>query len=340
MLVIFNSVLFLCVLNIGNADNTVNASDTSEKKIRQAIFAGSNSCGYEDDQVKTHLDNLMDFSIKSFLYIAEETSANFIYSPYSILLTLSAITEGSENRKSVDNVLGLPKDRCVKQRYYELILSKTRSSLDVTFLKTQAFVVDEHLHLKPNWLVHVPGQYQQSVIPAPIKRIPVTAAYTIRQITNVQFQSLNFTGNSVLLDSLEYTGLWKTSFPEVLLRQPFYNSEGKLIGYVDMMKTKIRAHLSYTNQNGINLRSIGLPVGRDGRYRFIISMYVGKVDLISFVRKQEKNIMKTIIENFKESRIPVEVQIPKFNLDTELDMRKVLEKMGINSLWTDPSVTK
>lgn len=340
MHVSLNFLLVLCFLNLKIAYVGTSTSENNVKKIRELDEVLSNVSNYVDYEIKTYIDNLINFALKLFLYIAEETNNNFIYSPYSVLLSLSAIVEGSEDRKNIDDVLGLPKDRCYKKRYYELIQSQTTSCLDVTFIKTQALVIDQNLHLNPNWHAYVPAQFQQDILLSPIKRFPAAAAYAIRQVTNVQLQGLNLTGNSVLLDSLEYTGLWQRTFPELLLKQPFYNNVGEQIGWVDLMKTKIRAELSCTNENGIIIKAIALPVGADGRYRMVIAKYEGKSDFIKSVRSLDKNIVKTVIENLKESKIPIEVQIPKFGLDIELDMRKFLEKIGISSLWTNPSVTR
>ncbi|KAJ0171925.1 hypothetical protein K1T71_012688 [Dendrolimus kikuchii] len=335
---LFYLLVVLSVLSGRQAEPDPKPNRNKEKSVRRLDDEDSVIiCGYEDDQLDTHENSFIKFAMNSYQRVLDQAGGNFVYSPYSTWLSMAAIVEGSEDRKNLDDILGLPLDWCVRKRYEKIILDVEKPSSDVNILRTRAFVIDDNLRLREPWQAFVPDHLHQNLIIAPINSEPITAAYAIRQIINFQFQELDLSGNSVLLDSMDYAGLWKTSFPELLNKQPFYDNSGNQIGWVDMMKTKMRVKMTYVEE--LKTKILELPVGRDGYYRMLIGYTNDNIDLLELYKDTDLNITR-ITDSLKESSIPMEIQIPRFSIHTELNMRNILEAMGVTSIWAEPSVTR
>lgn len=339
MRIILYLLVILSVFSGRRAEPDPKPGESKAKKVRQIDDDDSVTiCGYEDDHQDTHINSFVKFSVNSFKRVLEEAGGNFVYSTYSAWLSMAAIAEGSEDRKILDDIIGLPLDWCVRKQYEKKILEIEKPSTGVSMLRTRALVIDDNLRLRRPWQAFVPDHLHETLITAPINSDPLTAAYAIRQIINFQFQELSLNGNSVLLDSMDYSAFWKTSFPEILKKQPFYDNFGKQTGWVDMMKTKMRARVTYVDE--IKMKVLELPVGKDSRYRMLFGIMNENIDFIDLYRHAGTNIPKIMTDSLKESSERIEIQIPKYSIHTELNLKNILESMGVTSVWHKPSVTR
>uniref|UniRef100_A0A2A4J0U7 Serpin domain-containing protein n=1 Tax=Heliothis virescens TaxID=7102 RepID=A0A2A4J0U7_HELVI len=282
-----------------------------------------------------------NFTIEVYKHVAPLGTYQFVVSSHSMWMTLAAIAEGTdyETQQQLFKILLLPENPCIRQRYYQLAASRFSLTPDVAVVSTRALVIDEGVLPNPGWHNFVTKNSLLDVISAPIKYNPPVAASVIRQVVYANFPRLNLQGNSVLLDTMDYNGLWNTAFADALVnRAPFHDTAGKRIGSVDMMTVKRRAKVGFIPS--LQSKVLELPIGTDNQYSIIIALVVGNNDLRPIVSQLKSTIIKEVLATLKESRAPIDVAIPQFTINSELDARTILEDFGITNLWTDPAATR
>ncbi|XP_028030607.1 serine protease inhibitor 77Ba-like [Bombyx mandarina] len=269
--------------------------------------------------------------------IIKETNGQYVFSASSIWLTLAAFAEraGGSARQELFEVLGLPEDECSRHNYYQLGLEGEKFGLDVSLPRTRLYLVDESIKVSDDWLNFANNYCGLTIRAVPMKRNPQLTAVIIREAISSFLPSLDFKGDSVLLDSLDYKGLWNEAFPETrIFREPFHDNSGNVIGAVDMMRTRKRIKMKYDQTLKATIAEI--PVGHNAQYRFIFAMGDGITEALA---SADIDTLIELLTNLNDTRVPIEIAIPRFVIVSELDVRTLLESIGVESLWTDPMAT-
>lgn len=143
--------------------------------------------------------------------------------------------------------------------------------------------------------------------------------------------SLSASTQLVLANAAYFKGIWKTKFlPEATRKEVFYitNSQNALI---TMMRQKSTFNHQTSEKLGAHI--LEMPYKGEDVSLFIL--------LPPFLGSGVPHILKRLtLENFQEILSldamiprPVEVAIPKFSIEQELEMTPVLEAMGIGDLF-------
>ncbi|CAH0598357.1 unnamed protein product [Chrysodeixis includens] len=284
---------------------------------------------------------LYEFDITFYKAIEARNDLNFVYSPLSIWLTLAGIAEGADpyTQEQLFNLLNLPKDPCIRLKYYKLATTRFAQSDDVSITNNRVLLIDTSVSINSAWHSFVESNSLLSVFTAPIKLNPVGAAAEIRWLMNAILPSLNLNGNSVILETMDYSGLWTNAFGNARIeRAPFYNQVGYLIGEVDMMRFKRRAKMGYIKD--IKCKVLEIPVGKDGRYRMLYMVFLKTHDPKEAVKGVNRNNVRKLFENLRDSYVPLDIAIPRILLTSEVDVRVMLEDLGVQSLWNNPEATR
>ncbi|XP_052758079.1 uncharacterized protein LOC113513446 [Galleria mellonella] len=282
---------------------------------------------------------LHEFYTKLNLLISENNS-HYVFSPLSVWLSIMTLAEGCDPvyQKELFAVLNLPEQKCLREQYYNFGLKQLpKTGDDVEIVSKNLFVLDEYTKVEPNWAKFADGSFLELAF-SPIKSDPNFAAENLRQL--LKFHSTPIlNGNSALFNSIDFQFLWRYTFAESEIQSnaPFYNDAGKEIGRVDLMRMKRRVRLAHLPH--LNAKVLELPVGHNGRYKMIIVMNDDLGLFRSFIGRLLTKYLYEILESLKESIVPLEVAIPRFDINFEFDARIALENMGIKELWSNPSVT-
>lgn len=305
-------------------------------------------CAFEDDLGTLFQQANNEFSAKMFketasmnCRIEERAVPHFTVSASNTFMTLAAIVEGSDGTTQHEllDVLNLPQDECQRKMFNRKSLIRDQSNIDIIFNRNRILGVDKCLQVNHEWRNSVATYQDLEVIRFPLKSNPVKSALEIRRIISSPVKHFNGTGNSLLLNSLDYQGLWTTAFPNAVIeKKPFYDDEDKHIGYVDMMQTKMYVMMGYVKS--LKSKVIEIPVGPNGRYRVFMAQRISEGKLSEIIEKMPHNIFFEIRKSLRQSRVPVEVAIPRFTIDSEHDLRPVLESMGLTALWQHPEECK
>ncbi|KAJ8708287.1 hypothetical protein PYW07_010412 [Mythimna separata] len=276
-------------------------------------------CNIYKDVTHKFRSDMYDFTIKIYKAVAaRSTDFNFVFSPLSVWIILSGMAEGADfyNRKQLFNFLSLPYDECTRQKYYQLATSHIVQAHDIKIISDRILLLDAGVTPNPTWYNIVTRNNLLNVYTAPIRH-----------------------SNSVILDTIDYNALWTTEFGAGRIeRSPFYDLSGNQVGYVDLMKVTTLARLSYVKS--IKAKMLELPIGENGRYRMLFAMFSGSFDITAALGSVTNNSAFEVFESFKEDFVPVEVALPRQVVYSELDMRTLIEDLGVTSLWNDPAATR
>ncbi|XP_022837522.1 serpin B5-like [Spodoptera litura] len=279
------------------------------------------------------------FQHKLYTSVAARGNDHFVFSPHTIWLSLSALAEGADLsvQRQIFASLHLPEENCIRKKFYEIAVNVEKSGRDVIFDRRRILLLDEDLKVNPSWGQTVKALGLLKAGFASIKNNPRQTVQRVRKFIGTQ-ANIPLSGNSVILDALEYQGLWTTAFPEAdIQRQPFYDERGLIIGNVDMMHIRKRVRLAQAPVLGAKV--VELPVGVDGRYTMLIAVGIGN----NVLRNSMSTFMGSILEVFsllQMSLVPLEVAVPRFSISSEFDIRAALEDLGLKSFWRDPLATK
>ncbi|XP_075986118.1 iripin-3-like [Anticarsia gemmatalis] len=302
------------------------------------VFGGGKTDPCSKDVTDNYRKAQNDFYKALYAKVAARSDNHFVFSPFTIWLSLSALAEGAD--PSIQNELftslSLPREKCIRNNYYDIALHIEGPGRDVSLDRRRSLILDEGLMVNPTWAKFVKDSGLLDVAFAPIKANPDATSQRLKQFLATR-SNIVLRGNSVLLDSLDYHGLWTTAFADSsIYRAPFFNDMGQQIGTVDMMKIKKRVRLAHVPF--MSTKVVELPVGADGRYTMLIAVSTGNNILKNAINMFLGSIFE-IFSALQLSVVPVEITIPRFAMSSEFDVKPALEDVGITQFWRDPAAT-
>ncbi|XP_021192793.3 plasminogen activator inhibitor 2, macrophage [Helicoverpa armigera] len=298
-------------------------------------------CNVHIDVSHEYRSDLYEFAISMYRAVAARKEINFVYSPLSVWIMLAGLAEGSDpyTQQQLFSLLKLPYDACTRQKYYQYAGSRLVPSEDVKIISNRVLLLDAGVTPNPTWYDLVLKNNIMDVLTAPLHYNPVATTNELRRLLNAHLPSINLKGNSILVDTVDYNGLWTTEFADARIeRAPFYDQLGNAIGFVDLMKVTKRAKLGYVKS--LKAKVVELPVGGNEQYKMIFALFPETDNVRNTFNLVTSEIVFEMFDSFKESNVPVEIAIPRFVTTNELDIRTVVEDLGVTSLWTDPAATR
>ncbi|CAK1547846.1 unnamed protein product [Leptosia nina] len=91
---------------------------------------------------------------------------------------------------------------------------------------------------------------------------------------------------------------------------------------------------NYREVDLISARVVELPYGTDGRYVALFMLPYDNVPLYTVIEKLKDITLTTIYKLFGSEKVTVQVQIPKFNMSSNLNnLRELLMDMGLRTMF-------
>lgn len=293
-----------------------------------------------EDIVKVFRKSIFEFIMDSFRKTTVITEGHFVHSPHTAWLSLAAIAEGTEGntRRDMFKILSLPEDKCLRLIFYRLAEPREFPSNDVILARNRLFVVDSSLFINKNWESFARFHTLLNTVAVPFKTNNTEIEY-LKRVVKAQLPKIDLKGNSFLLESLDYHGLWASAFSDAVIEsRPFYNTNGEEIGTMEYMKTHRRVNIGFSTS--ANLKVVEIPVGRGGRYKLLAAITLSKDNITRAIEGFKDDLVFEVLANLRATPEPIEIVIPRLTISSEIEMRTVLENMGLKSLWTDPLATR
>ncbi|CAH0722510.1 unnamed protein product, partial [Brenthis ino] len=142
----------------------------------------------------------------------------------------------------------------------------------------------------------------------------------------------------VLLNAIYFKGTWKKKFqPEHTTDQPFYIDEENTVDVPMMYKED---DYVYGESQALNAQLLQIPyVGDEASMLIVLPNEITGLDAILQKLASGHNLLS---ELDKMHKTKVQVTIPKFKIETEIDLMEVLPKLGISAIFdsNNSGVTK
>jgi serpin B len=289
----------------------------------------------------TFEDQLHDFSWS--LYGAIDKTGNTCVSPYSIatvLLFLMLGTRGQSKYQISSAVLKdnqLPDDENF-QKFKELnamMLTGNNGGVELN-IATKVFISNRftlHDDVKAKAKKFFKSDighknFSKSKIAAKFMNTWITKN-TNHKIKNLISESwLNSMTVMVLVNAVYFKGEWETKFdPSKTKKQLFFVDKIK-VTQVNMMHIKLR--VLYTTDNDYS--AIALPY-RGNKFEMVFILPKTIDGLNALEANISSELLQHINSRFKMST--VQISIPKFVIESELDLMKVLPKLGITDIFNE-----
>lgn len=310
------------------------------------------------DAELTH--NAEKFALFLFYYLAESEKGNFMISPQSVHNLLDLIAEGSSGNtyNELNATLGLINKQRTRDFHQYSNLALNRSAADVTLRQFSALIGDVNRPIGREYEDIVEKVYDADYIPVNFQNIEKTLSdvnNVVSQKTNGQIREAVtredlLKAQLILLSGIHFKGSWKSVFNTSFTKQEaFKDFEDKnVIGNVNMMFQ--RGPFPFAAIRDLGSYFIELPYGTDGS--LVSSPDQANDDRISMIlvlpRKGLKlyeaidNIyrygfnkvlleLKRAKEEYEDDE--VEVHIPRFEIETSINLVPNLQEMGIKDLF-------
>lgn len=295
--------------------------------VSLAAFAGSLcSCNPKSIQAETTEGSEVGYSLSLFsnLLSVQPSTDNVTVSPYSAGVALSMLAEGAEGKslEELDKALNGCRLQAEPLSSNDSVIVKSANSLwtnkNYPVRKSYVEILDEKYDAVASSL-----DFSSS---SSVGRINAWAREnTAGKIDNV-VEELGPDMVAVLANAVYFKGAWQTPFKSRDTRiRTFYGASGE--SQVSFMTgTNVYEYAEYQGNQMIRIPYCG------GQYAMTVLLPSKGADLSRF----EGLICESFLDKALAALEPVRVRLhlPKFKVEGELSLVPVLEKMGVNEVFT------
>jgi serpin B len=259
--------------------------------------------------------------------IAESEKDNQLISPLGISFLLSMIKHGVgiEDQAEIERIAHLPHDhKDLKVSAYELIKKLLNNGLNIAGL---LYIKDQY-RLNPVYQSDASRFYQSLVANgSSAKQInKCVEEITAGQIKEVITQDDLADFFVLLVNAIHFKGRWEKEFKAVNTNDDkFYDTPGEMRTVKMMTKMDNLQYFENGDCQAIKLRYL------DNSEFSLLLVLPGKHNDFSFIDESDFNLISQGMESQR-----VDVTLPKFKLEQEIDLKEMLTKMGMNRLFGRP----
>lgn len=286
-----------------------------------------------------------DFGVKVFRQVVQTSKdSNLVFSPFgvaSVLAMLQATTSG-ETRQQIETAMGLNIDgkgtaRGHLQVYKELMGPWNKDKVSIT----DAIFVQRDLKLVEGFMPYFFRLFRTTV-----KQVDFTEVQRARFIindwvkTHTKGMISDLLGEGavdqltrlVLVNALYFNGQWKMPFSEAATRpRLFHKSDGSTVSVPMMAQTNKFNYTEFLTPDGNFYDILELPYHGETLSMFIAAPYKKEVPLSAITSILDAELINQWKGNMtRQTRLLV---LPKFSLESEVDLRKPLENLGMTNMF-------
>ncbi|XP_055949832.1 leukocyte elastase inhibitor-like isoform X1 [Argiope bruennichi] len=284
-----------------------------------------------------------EFSMKLHRTLAENSLRNIFFSPTSLFFALGMLYKGAKGQTRVElrNVLGFNEaglsDEEIDESFNKLLTEIFGSSQNFTLKTANAILMDQRLNLIPQYKQSMENFYHAMVQKVNFQRDRNEIVRQINAWINSQtggkipnfLDDLDPSTVMTILNAVYFKGLWSMPFETRDTKfERFYNYGGdaKSNRVVRMMRKSHRMfYASSPDWEMLELPYKGdrismvivLPKERDGLAAVEDSLYPDQI-------REYRSKMKMLTVN---------LTLPKFKIDSSIDMNRPLEFLGLGNMF-------
>lgn len=267
---------------------------------------------------------MYDFSVK-LLQTTCDTENNTLISPLSVLSALAMTANGAqgETRTQMEDTLG----GTVDQLNGALTGLGQEEDTPLYLANSIWFAEGGRITPNPDFLQINADYYRAGVFEAPFDQTTVTDINRwVKEHTHGMVEELlkEIPRDTVmyLINALAFEGKWEDPYGDSdVWQQAFTNQAGK-VQQVSMMHSEEQSYLRDEQAQGF------VKPYEGGRYAFVALLPDQGVSVLDYVEGLDGQQLKELLDH--PESVPVDVTMPKFESEMEVDLREVLKEMGMD----------
>lgn len=267
---------------------------------------------------------MQDFSVK-LLQSTCDQEENTLVSPMSVLSALAMTANGAqgETRTQMEEILG----GSVEQLNGALTGLGQENDSPLYVANSIWFAEGGRITPNSDFLQINADYYGAGVFEAPFDQTTITdinrwvKEHTHGMVEEV-LKEIPRDAVMYLVNALAFEGEWEDPYEDSdVWQQAFTNQAGK-VQQVSMMHSEEELYLRDEQAQGF------IKYYQGGRYAFVALLPDKGISVLDYVEGLDGQQLKALLDN--PTSVPVAVTMPKFESEMEVDLRKVLEEMGMD----------
>ncbi|XP_061394172.1 serine protease inhibitor 42Dd [Musca vetustissima] len=318
--------------------------------IRTALFIGILSCTFNSITAGTIAPSQMAtrnlFAATLFSFVApDHLNDNVVYSPASIQTCLALAFAGADGDTAQELrkvlYLGEGDKRQVAQNYGEFLKTAIKNTKEngPTLKMANRLYVNENLKIAEEYN-RIASEYLEAKAENvdfqksndAIKKINTWVEQeTENKIKNLmQPGSVDATTTAVLVNAIYFKAKWLKPFSKSSTTKMNFNVNTKQQVQVDMMFQDDK--FQYGEFDNLDAKVLEMPYENSDLSMLII--LPNKVDGLAKLEEKLKGVDLNEISSKLETE-DVDVMLPRFRIEFDIDLKEPLKKMGLNSMFSD-----
>ncbi|XP_073951129.1 alaserpin-like isoform X6 [Choristoneura fumiferana] len=306
--------------------------------LLSAVMAVALASNNEIEKILNDGNNV--FTSKFFEEVVKEKPGeSVVMSAFSVMQPLAqlALASVGHSHDEILKVIGLPNDNVTKE-VFPLVNSRLRAVKGVELKMANKIYLPLDAKIKEDF-----GALSKSVFGSEFKNIdfaePEPAAKEINEWvedhTNHRIKNLvnsdSFSDNTraVLVNALYFKGSWLDKFDKALTTdRDFHVSKDKTVQIPTMFK---KAEFKFAESHELDAKLLELPY--EGEEASMLIILPNEIDGLPALQEKLKvpSALETAIDNMY--KVEVNVYLPKFKIETQIDLKKILMSVGVNDLF-------
>ncbi|XP_069845347.1 plasminogen activator inhibitor 1 [Dipodomys merriami] len=286
-----------------------------------------------------------DFGVKVFQQVAQAAKdRNVVFSPYGVasVLAMLQLTAGGKTREQIQAAMGFKIEEKgvapgLRGLYEELLGPWNKDEISIM----DAIFVQRDMRLVEGFMPHFFRLFRTTV-----KQVDFSEAEKARFIINdwvkrhTKGMISDLLGRGavdpltrlVLANALYFNGRWKTPFPESNTHyRVFHKSDGSTIPVPMMAQMNKFNYTEFTTPDGHIYDILELPYHGETLSMLIAAPFRKEVPLSTITSILDAQLISQW--KAKMLRLPRLLVLPKFSLETEINLRTPLENLGMTDMF-------
>ncbi|XP_008587697.1 PREDICTED: plasminogen activator inhibitor 1 isoform X1 [Galeopterus variegatus] len=286
-----------------------------------------------------------DFGVKVFQQVAQASKdRNVVFSPYGVasVLAMLQLTTGGGTRQQIQAAMGFKIDEkgmapALRHLYKELVGPCNKDEISTT----DAIFVQRDLKLVQGFMPHFFSLFRSTVKQvdfSEVERARFIINDWVKRHTKGMISDLLGEGavdqltRLVLVNAFYFNGQWKMPFPDSgTHRRLFHKCDGSTVSVPMMSQTNKFNYAEFTTPDGHYYDILELPYHGDTLSMFIAAPYEKEVPLSALTSVLDAQLISQWKGNM--TRLPRLLVLPKFSLESEADLRRPLENLGMTDMF-------
>ncbi|XP_008830534.1 plasminogen activator inhibitor 1 [Nannospalax galili] len=287
-----------------------------------------------------------DFGVKVFQQVVQASKdRNVVFSPYGVssVLAMLQLTTAGDTRHQIQDAMGFKINEkgtapALRRLSKQLLGPWNQGEISTT----DTIFVQRDLELVQAFMPHFFRLFRRTVKQvdfSEVERARFIINDWVEKHTKGMIKDLLAEGTVdqltrlVLVNALYFKGQWKTPFAESSTHHRlFHKSDGSTVSVPMMAQTNKFNYTEFTTPEGHYYDILELPYHGETLSMFIAAPYEKDVPLSALTNVLDAELIRQWKGNM--TRLPRLLVLPKFSLETEVDLRKPLENLGMTDMFS------